>query len=108
MAVDRKGEQSGSTGMFSQKNEHRIADVYTVTSFHKTPVDLLILESSPISTSDEIRVDAAYNPQPTTTAWELRRGVVGWETVIDPNQALKFSVDYTISYPKEGRVTALP
>ncbi len=108
VAVDRKGEQSGSAGMLSRKNERRIADVYTVTSFHKTPVDLLVLESSPVSTSDEIRVEASYNPQPSITSWEEQRGVVGWETVLNPNQAVKFAVDYTITYPGEGSVTGLP
>lgn len=108
VAIDRAGDQSGSTGFLAPQNERKIADVYTVTSFHKIPVDLLLLESSPVSTSDEVKVQAAYNPQPTTMAWEQRRGVVGWETVIDPNQALKFSLDYTIAYPKEGRVTGLP
>ncbi len=108
VTVDRANEQSGSTGLFTQQNERKIADVYTITSFHKTPVDLLVLESSPVSTSDEIKVQAVYQPQPGTASWEKRRGVVGWETSIAPNQSLKFGVDYTITYPKEGRVIGLP
>lgn len=108
VAVDRTGEQSGSTGILTRQNERKIADVYTVTSFHKTPVELLVLESSPVSTAEEIQVKAVYHPQPSTASWESRRGVVAWETTINPNQALKFGVDYSITYPQEGRVTGLP
>lgn len=108
VTVDRAKEQSGTTGLLTQQNERKIADVYTITSFHKRPVDLLVLEASPVSTSDEIRVQAAYQPQPDIDAWEKRRGVVGWEASIAPSQSLKFTVDYTIGYPKEGRVTGLP
>ncbi len=108
VAVDRTGEQSGSSGVFTPQNERRIAETYTITSFHKKPVDLVVLESSPVSTSEEIRIKTVYAPQPTITAWEDRRGVVGWESAINPNQSLKFGIDYTITYPKEGSVRGLP
>ncbi|MBI1891909.1 MAG: mucoidy inhibitor MuiA family protein [Burkholderiales bacterium] len=108
VAVDRANEQSGSSGFLTQQSQRKVADVYTLTSTHKTPVDLLVLESSPVSTSEDIKVETAFNPKPTVDTWEQRRGVVGWETVINPNQSLKFSVDYTITYPKEGSVSGLP
>ncbi|HYD61117.1 MAG TPA: mucoidy inhibitor MuiA family protein [Noviherbaspirillum sp.] len=107
VSVDRANEQSGSTGLFSQ-NERKVADVYTITSFHKTPVDLLVLEASPVSAAEEVKVQASFQPKPTIESWEQRRGIVGWESVIAPNQALKFSVDYGVVYPKEGTVTGLP
>jgi hypothetical protein len=82
--------------------------VYTITSYHKKPVELLVLESSPVSTSEEVKVQTNFAPQPTIDTWEQRRGVMGWQTVIAPNQALKFNVGYDISYPKEGNVAGLP
>jgi uncharacterized protein (TIGR02231 family) len=108
VAVDRAKEQSGTTGVFTQRGERKVADVYTLTSFHKTPIDILLLESSPVSTSDEIHVRASYNPKPTVDVWERRQGVVGWEKMLAPNEAAKFSVDYAISFPKEGTVAGLP
>ncbi|WP_334190912.1 mucoidy inhibitor MuiA family protein [Noviherbaspirillum sp.] len=108
VSVDRVKEQSGTTGVLTQQNERVLADVYTITSFHKKPVDLLVLEASPVSTSEEVKVQASFNVPPTLDTWERRRGVVGWESVIAPNQTLKYSVDYAITYPKEGFVRGLP
>lgn len=107
ISVDRSKEQTGKTGLLANP-ERTIADGYTITSFHKRPVELLVLESSPVSTSEEVKVQTSFQPEPTIEAWEKRRGVVGWETVIEPKQTLKFNVDYTITYPKEGTVSGLP
>lgn len=107
VSVDRTQEESGTSGLFSQ-SARKVGDVYTITSFHKKPVDVLVLEASPVSTSEEVKVQAAYQPQPTIPSWEQRRGVVGWESVVAPDETLKFRVDYDISYPKEGTVTGLP
>ncbi|HEV2611442.1 MAG TPA: DUF4139 domain-containing protein [Noviherbaspirillum sp.] len=83
-------------------------DVYTITSFYKKPVGLLVLEASPVSTSEEIRVQTSGKMPPTLGTWKRRRGVVGWETVIAPNQALQYNVDDAITYPKECIVVGLP
>lgn len=108
VAVARRGEQSGSAGLLGGQAERRVADVYTVTSFHPAAIDVQLLEASPVSTSDEIRVDAAYQPPPTIARWEERPGVVGWDTRIGPQQTLTFGVDYRITYPKDGTVNGLP
>jgi len=108
VTVNRNGEQTGTAGLLAQQAERRVQDTYTVTSFHKKPIDLLMLEPSPVSTSEEVQVQAAFEPQPTVTSWENRRGVNGWETAIAPNQTLTFQLDYTIRYPKEGSTSGLP
>jgi len=41
-----------------------VSDLYTLTSHHKTPVELLVLESSPVSTNDQIKVEAKFDPNP--------------------------------------------
>lgn len=108
VTVNRVGEQTGTVGLLSHQAERRVQDVYAVTSLHKKPVDLLMLEPSPVSTSDEVQVQAAFDPQPTITSWENRRGVNGWETTIAPGQTVKFQLGYTIRYPKEGSTSGLP
>ena len=108
VAVDRSKDQSNTTGLLTQRSERKVADLYTVTSFHKKPLDLLVLESSPVSTSDEIKTQATYTPQPTIETWEQRQGVIGWEKTIAPGETLKFGVEYSITYPKDGAVLGLP
>src|SRR6266699_606790 len=106
--VERAKDRNGSGGIIGQRNEREVSDLYTLTSHHKTPVDLLVLESSPVSTNDQIKVEARFDPKPTDENWEERQGVVAWARAIAPNQTLKFSVGYAISYPKDGAVVGLP
>jgi uncharacterized protein (TIGR02231 family) len=106
--VDRAKDRNGSGGLIGQRNEREVSDLYTLTSHHKAPVDLLVLESSPVSTSDQIKVEAKFDPKPTSENWEERQGVVAWARSIAPNQTLKFSVTYAIGYPKDAAVAGLP
>ena len=106
--VDRVKDRNGSGGFIGQRKEREVSDLYTLTSLHKTPVELLVLESSPVSTNDQIKVEARFDPKPTAENWEERQGVVAWTRSIAPNETLKFSVGYAIGYPKDGAVTGLP
>ena len=108
VTVDRAGENSGTSGILKKQNERNIADRYTVTSSHRTPLELVVLESSPVSTSDEVKVQTEFSPKPTSVDWENRRGVVAWVKTIGPGESLKFDVKYRIVFPTEGRVTGLP
>jgi uncharacterized protein (TIGR02231 family) len=107
VSVDPVKGQSGSTGIFERRSERRITDQFTLTSAHKRPVDVLLLESSPVSSSDEIKVKASFEPKPTTEAWEKRQGVVAWETTLAPKASATFTVDYVIDYPREGWVSGM-
>ena len=108
VAVHRTQSRSGSAGIVGQRAEREIADLYTVTSRHKLPVELLVLEASPVAVSDEISVETAFEPQPRLRDWENRRGVVAWEQSLAPGETLKFAAGYTISYPKDAPIVGLP
>jgi uncharacterized protein (TIGR02231 family) len=108
VAVKRVKNRNGSGGFVSQRSERQIADLYTVTSRHKVPVELLLLEASPVAVSDQVKVEAVFEPKPKTVNWEDRRGVVAWEQPLAPGQTLKFVTDYTISYPKDAAIAGLP
>src|SRR5712692_9318183 len=106
--VDRAKDRNGRGGIIERRNEREVSDLYTLTSYHKTPIELLVLEASPVSTNDQIKVEAKFDPKPTGENWEERQGVVAWERAIAPNQTLKFSVGYAINYPKDAAVAGLP
>jgi uncharacterized protein (TIGR02231 family) len=108
VTTNRTKNRSGSGGLISQRNERQIADLYIVTSRHKVPVELLVLEASPVPVSDQISVEATFEPKPKLTDWEEKRGVVAWEQPLAPGETLKFVADYTIRYPKEAVVIGLP
>lgn len=98
---------SGATGILEKHNERRIGDVFALSSAHKTPVDVLVLESSPVSTADEIKVKAMFDPKPTVEAWEQRQGVVAWKKTLAPSETATFKVEYNIEYPREGSIYGL-
>jgi uncharacterized protein (TIGR02231 family) len=108
VTVDRAGQQTGSAGFLSHKGEREVADVYTIASRHRTPVALEVLEPAPVSTSDEIKVETTFEPQPAVKDWERRQGVAAWEKTLGPGEVMKIRVRYNIRYPKEGSVSGLP
>jgi uncharacterized protein (TIGR02231 family) len=101
-------DRNGSAGIIDRRNEREVTDVLTLSSSHKVPLDLLVLEATPVSTSDQIAVQATFEPKPTVQNWEERQGVVAWERPIAPNETLKITLNYTIGYPREGTVVGLP
>lgn len=106
--LNRVKDRNGSAGLIDRKNEREVTDVLTLSSSHKIPLDLLVLESSPVSTSDQIKVQASFDPKPQVENWEERQGVVAWERPIAPNETLKITLNYTVSYPREVTVVGLP
>lgn len=106
--LHRVKDRNGSGGILDRKNEREVTDVLTLSSSHKTPLDLLVLESSPVSTSDQIAVKASFDPKPQAENWEERQGVVAWERPIAPGETVKITLSYTIAYPREGTVVGLP
>ncbi len=107
VTLDRVKDRNGSS-VLGRKSEREVTDVLTLASFHKKPLELLVLESSPVSTSDQIEVESRFEPKPQVQNWEERQGVVAWERSIAPKETLKITLNYAISYPKGGAVVGLP
>ena len=108
VTVNRTANRRGSAGLVGQRAERQVADLYAITSRHKVPVELLVLEASPVAVSDQITVESTFQPAPKLQNWEDRRGVVAWEQPLAPGETLKFIADYTISYPKDAVIVGLP
>ena len=108
VAVKRTKDRKGAAGILGQKSERQVASLYTITSRHKVPVELLVLEASPVPVDDKIGVETVFEPKPKTANWEDRKGVYAWEQPLAPGETLKFVADYTITYPKDVAVVGLP
>jgi uncharacterized protein (TIGR02231 family) len=108
VAVKRVKSRTGSAGIVNQRAERQVADLYTVTSRHRLPVELLVLEASPVPVSDQVKVGAVFEPKPKIENWQEQRGVMAWEQSLKPGETVKFVADYTITYPRELAVLGLP
>ncbi|MGB5081897.1 MAG: DUF4139 domain-containing protein [Burkholderiales bacterium] len=104
----RVKDRNGATGLIDRRNEREVNDVLTLTSFHNKPLDLLVIEASPVSTSDRIDVRASFDPKPQIENWEERQGVVAWERSIAPKETVKIALNYAITYPRDAAVAGLP
>jgi uncharacterized protein (TIGR02231 family) len=98
---------SGSKGLFNGRNARNTADVFTLVNRHKTPMEVVVIEASPVATAEEIKVQAVFEPQPSVTAWEQKRGVVAWKKKLAAGETATFSAAYSIDYPKEGVLIGL-
>ncbi|NHZ63558.1 mucoidy inhibitor MuiA family protein [Massilia genomosp. 1] len=107
VALDPVAGKTGSKGIFGGRATSVRADVFTLVNRHSTPVELLVFDSSPVSTSEEVKVEAVFDPKPFTGTWEQRRGVVAWKKTLAAGASARFQVEYKIDYPKEGTVSGL-
>jgi uncharacterized protein (TIGR02231 family) len=98
---------SGSKGIFNGRAARDTADVFTLVNRHKTAMDVVVIEASPVATAEEIKVQAKFEPQVAVTAWEQRRGVVAWKKQLAAGETAKFSAAYHIDYPKDGIIMGL-
>lgn len=108
VSIERKNQFAGNAGFVGQRNQRKVADTYVLDNLHKNAIDVLVLESAPVSQSEEIEVERNLQPTPTEIDWKGRQGVVGWKKQLAPNETWKIDVGYTITYPKEGSVSGLP
>jgi uncharacterized protein (TIGR02231 family) len=96
-----------SVGLLDNRNERQLAALYTVRNRHRDAIDVQILEATPVSQSDDIKVRSTFAPEPAKRNWERRPGVIAWEQTIPAGESARFSADYLITYPKDARITGL-
>src|SRR6185369_10955225 len=62
VATSSVAAKNASSGFVGQRAERHVGDVYTVSNLHKRPVELLVLEASPVSRDEKIELVATYSP----------------------------------------------
>jgi uncharacterized protein (TIGR02231 family) len=108
VTVNRVSDRSGDSGFLGNRAEREVGYLYTISSSHKSNVELLVLDAAPTSTADAIEVRTTFEPRPTANNWENRQGVHAWEQTLQPGATFKVNVGYAITYPKDAAVTGLP
>ncbi|MBV8657325.1 MAG: DUF4139 domain-containing protein [Burkholderiales bacterium] len=103
----RHTESASKVGFTGSRAEERVNTRYTVTNGHKHTINVEVLEASPVSVTDEVKVAVTYLPLPTERNWSHLEGVVAWKSTLAPAQALQLNADYVVNYPKDAQVTGL-
>lgn len=108
VAVRNLAADQARAGFVGQQAERRLADVFTVTNQHARPVDIRVIDASPVARDSQIEVEASFQPPVTAKDWDDRPGVVAWEQRLDAGAAASFTANYRIRWPKERKVIGLP
>lgn len=108
VSINHTKTMNSSSGFLDQRRERQIAAEYTVSNQHRQAIDLMLLEPAPVSTHEQIKVEARFEPKPGKENWEDKQGVVAWEQTIPASSSRKFSVSYQITWPKDAEIIGLP
>ena len=104
VTVEPEQDQRGSAGFVGSRVERTVARAYTVENRHRTPIQLQVLESAPVSVDEKVEVETRFEPKPETTAWNKQPGVALWSQPLAAGQTARFTANYTISYPKDAQL----
>jgi uncharacterized protein (TIGR02231 family) len=99
--------RNSESGLIEQRRERQMISEYRVHNRHQQAITLLLLEPSPISLDEKIRVEKRFDPAVSTENWEEKRGVIAWQGSIAAGATRLFKADYRISWPKDAEISGL-
>jgi len=108
VSVDRLPEASGNAGLLGGHRRRQLGSLYTLSSRHTRPVEVELLEATPVSQSDKVKVDVTYSTAPDEKDWQGQGGVVAWHRTLAAGASSKYRIDYVVDYPNEGQLSGLP
>jgi uncharacterized protein (TIGR02231 family) len=100
--VNPNQQRNASAGFIGSRTERREQHVYLIENRHPTPIDLQVLEASPVSTDERISVTRQFNPALTLDPWQDQPGLIAWEQRLAPAATARFQADYVITLPKDS------
>jgi uncharacterized protein (TIGR02231 family) len=99
---------AANTGFIGNRNEKKYHRAYVVENLHTTPIQLQVLEASPVASHEDIKVQSQFMPQPDELAWHKQPGIVAWQPTLAAGKSVRLTADYTITYPKDALIIGLP
>jgi len=106
--VESPGSFTQSRGVFGGSTERSSTAVYAIVNQHPDAVTVEMLDASPISRNEAIRITHAYSPQPSALDWDKVPGVAEWTLAIPGQQTQRVSISHTVTAPKDTLVSNLP
>jgi len=93
--------RTASAGFIGSRQERHEGRIYDVENRHRTPIDLQVLEASPVAQDERITVTRQFAPEPRDMTWRQQPGVVAWRQTLEAGQTVRLTADYVISHPKD-------
>jgi len=107
VSVEPEQRNAGNTGFIGTRAEQTIGRVYRIENLHKRVFAVQVLETAPVARHEDIKVETKFDPKPASEAWRKQPGINAWELSLPAGASQRFSADYVISYPKDGRISGM-
>jgi uncharacterized protein (TIGR02231 family) len=92
-------EKRGESGLIStSRNDSRNFRI-TLKNLHERPIQVTVLDRVPVSQNQEIKVEYTGKAAPTKTNFEEKRGVMTFESKLEPDEEKVLDLGYRISWP---------
>ena len=92
-------EKRGETGLISSSRTDLRSYRVTVKNMHERAISLVVMDQMPASMNQDIKVEYAGKLQPTKTNVEDKRGVMTFESKLEPDEEKVFDYGYRITWP---------
>lgn len=97
-------EKKGETGLISSSRTDSRNYRITVKNMHERAIQLKVLDQMPVSRNQEIKVEYTGRTAPTEQNVEDKRGVVAWDTKLEPDQEQVIEFGYRMTWPAAKNV----
>ncbi len=92
-------EKRGETGLISTSRTDSRNYKLTVKNMHERAISVTVFDQLPVSQNQEIKVELTGRTAPTIQDVDDRRGVVAWESSLDPDDEWLIDFGYRVSWP---------
>lgn len=92
-------EKRGETGLISSSKTDSRSYRLSVKNMHERAIALTVFDQVPASENQEIKVDFTGKTQPTKHNVDDKRGILSWETKLEPDQEQVIEFGYRVSWP---------
>jgi len=101
IAEDKRGEKGLISSSKTDTRNYKI----TVKNMHERAMAVMVFDQMPVSLQQDIKVTLTARPQPTKTDVEDKRGVVAWESKLEPDQEQVIEFGYQVVWPGAKAIT---
>jgi len=92
-------EKRGETGLISSSRTDQRDYRITIKNMHERAVQLTVMDQIPVSKNEEIKVELLGRTPPTKRDIEDKRGVLVWETKLEPDEERVIEFGYRVTWP---------
>ncbi|MEO8652218.1 MAG: mucoidy inhibitor MuiA family protein [Hyphomicrobiaceae bacterium] len=92
-------DKRGETGLISSSQTDTRSFRITVKNLHERAIAISVLDQVPTSKQQDIKVELTGKTPPTRRDVDEKRGILAWETTLQPDEERQIDFGYRISWP---------